>query len=165
MTNRRWRRAVLGILLATLVVALPVASEAKKKPSTKRVVEATVAGKHVKWSGRYLSFNYGASGLTIIGTKVRATKTIGVGCPILLDAVTYPVTFETNCSGQYAEHAGKRYWFNTGSGPPLQPSFQVTFDSFDGTVVAGHFSGTLPALIGATTPVDIEGTFRGPLNK
>lgn len=155
---------MIGVVLTALVVGLPMVSEAKKKPSAKRVVTATVNGKKVTWRGRLLSFNYGAGGLIIVGTKVRATKTIGVGCPILLSAYTYPVTFDTNCSGQYQEHAGKRYWFNTGHGPPTEPSFQVTFDSFDGTVVAGHFSGTLPPLIGATMPVTVEGTFQGPLN-
>ena len=71
------------------------------------------------------------------------------------------MTFDTYCSGQYAEHAGKRYWFNTGQ---TADPFSVTFDSFDGTVVEGHFSGTLPPLVGATTPAIVEDSFRGALN-
>jgi hypothetical protein len=40
----------------------------------------------------------------------------------------------------------------------------VTFDSFDGTVIRGSFSGTLPPLTGATSAITLEGTFSGPLN-
>lgn len=149
-----------AVALATLTLGAPPPSQAKGK---KRIVTATVNGKHVKWSGRLLLFNYGESGLIIVGTKPGAKKTIGIGCPILLDMQTYPVTFDSNCSGQYAEDRQKRYWFNTGV-TSLQGPFSVTFDSFDGTVIQGHFSGTLPALVGATSPVTIDGTFRGALN-
>lgn len=161
MTSRRSFWAVSALVAAALMVGLPGVSEAKG--SKKRVVTVTVAGKHVQWAGRYLSFTQGDSGFIIVGTKVRATKTIGLGCAVLLSAQTYPVTFDTICSAQYAENSGKRYWFNTGG--PTSPPLQVTFDSFDGNVVQGHFSATLPALIGATDPVTIEGTFRGPLNR
>jgi hypothetical protein len=155
--THRWKYVLAAVALATVMAGLPVASEAKGKG----IVTATVNGKHVRWRGRLLSFTQSDSGLIIIGTKFRAAKTIGIGCPILLSAYTYPTTFDTYCSGQYAEHGGKRYWFNTGlSADP----FQVTFDSFDGTVVEGHFSGTLPPLVGATSPVTLEGSFRGVVN-
>jgi len=158
VTNLRWKYVLAVIALTTLTVGVPVASEAK---GGKRIVTATVNGKRVKWSGRLLSFTQGDSGLIIVGTKARASKTIGIGCPILLGASTYPLTLDTYCSGQYAERAGKRYWFNPGvSGEP----FSVTVESFDGTVVAGRFSGTLPPLVGATTPVTLEGSFRGAVN-
>ena len=158
--SRKWKYVLAAFAFATLTAGAPVASQAKGK---KRVVTATVNGKHVKWSGRLLSFNYGESGLIIIGTTPGAKKTVGIGCPVLLDMQTYPVTFDSNCSGQYAENRQKRYWFNTGV-TSIQGPFQVTFDSFDGTVIQGSFSGTLPALIGATSPVTIDGTFSGPLN-
>ena len=160
MMGRKERSVVSALVMAMMVVGVPAVCGAKT--SKKRVVAATVAGKHVKWSGRYLSFTQNESGFIIVGTKVRAAKTIGIGCPVLLSAQTYPVTIDTYCSGQYAEHSGKRYWFNTGG--PTSPPFQVTFDSFDGTIVEGHFSGTLPPLTGATTPVTVDGTFRGALN-
>lgn len=161
MTNRRLACGVSALLATVVMVGLPAVSEAKA--SKKRVVAATVGSKHVKWGGRYLSFTQNESGFIIIGTKVRATKTIGLGCAVSLSAQTYPVTFDTICSAQYAENSSKRYWFNTGG--PTSPPLQVTFDSFDGNVVQGHFSATLPALIGATDPVTIEGSFRGPLNR
>lgn len=37
-------------------------------------------------AGRYLSFTQSDSGFIIVGTKARATRTIGVGCPVLLNA-------------------------------------------------------------------------------
>lgn len=161
MMARMWKNVAAGVVLATVVASLPSASEAKKA-GKRRTVSATIEGKHVKWGGRLLSFTQNDSGFSIIGTKAGATKTIGVGCPVILSAQTYPVTVDTYCSGQYAEHGGKRYWFNTG-GPTSAP-FQVTFDAFDGTVVEGRFSGSLTPVVGATSAVTVEGSFRGALN-
>ena len=102
MTDRRSKGLVVGL---ALVMALLGAGPAPAARRPKGTIAADVSGKHVGWRGRLVSFNYSGSGLIVVATKAYATKTIGFGCPILLEGQTYPVTM-TVCSGQYAQGRG-----------------------------------------------------------
>ena len=159
--DRCTKRLVAGVALVAFVFGLPGVTLARKP---KRIVSATIAGERVKWKGRLvLIHDTTGSGLTVIATKIFATKTIGVGCGILLAGQTFPLT-TTACSLSYTmrKHRQFQSWLN----PGLDPSnpVQVTVESFDGTVVQGTFSGTLePTTIGAGPTLSVQGTFRGPL--
>src|SRR5689334_21922367 len=111
-TTRRFAaRALAALGLIALFLAMPPTTLAKRQ---KRTVSATVGGKHVGWKGRFVIIHETAwSGLTVIATKAFATKTIGVGCGILLAGQTFPL--ETNaCSLNYQTRKGRHIqgWLN-----------------------------------------------------
>ena len=159
VTNLRRTWISLGLVLVALGGCFQTATALAAKKRPVRTVTATVNGKHIRWRGRLVLFNYDtAIGLRVIGTKILATKTIGVGCPILFSAYTYPFTM-TVCDATFQTRRGRHssFWTNLNT-------MQVTFNSFDGTNVTGTFSGTLDPLAGTTEgSLAIEGTFSGPL--
>jgi hypothetical protein len=159
-TNRRCKRAVAGAALAILAITLPATTEAK----TPHAVSATVSGKRVKWKGRLVRVTDSTSGFILVATKLYATKTIGVGCGILLAGQTFPLTMTMGCNMNYAVHKhGGEIWLNTGLDP--NNPMTVTFASFDGTVVQGTFSGVLTsATLGGST-LSIQGSFDAALTQ
>jgi len=155
VTNRGGRRIVAGLALAILVAGLPVKAAARGR------IVASINGVNTRWRGRLVIFTYSASGLIAVATKPYARKTIGLGCPVLLDGQTFPMTL-TDCNALYSKGIGAR------SKQWIAPSgFQVTFDSFDGTVVEGSFSGSIPAASfhGDGTTLAVRGTFRAPIRR
>jgi hypothetical protein len=155
----RCKKRVARVALVAFVLGLPGLALAKKQ---KRTVSATIAGKHITWKGRLVLIHDTTEGFfTVIATKNFATKTIGVGCGLLL--VAGQTVTPTGCSLNYMVRKGRhsQSWLNTG----LDPSnpVQVTV-SFDGTIVQGSFSGSLqPTTFGAGPALGVQGTFRGPL--
>jgi hypothetical protein len=157
VTNRRWKVITAGAALAALLVGGPIGTAwAGKKPT----VSATIDGKHVRWRGRLVILTYGLdSGLNVIATKVRARKTIGVGCGVLLAGQQLPVTLD-NCSGLYQTGGiNAAEWFTPNT-------MQVTITAFDGVTIQGSFSGALAALPGhGTGTINVQGTFGGKLKQ
>ncbi len=156
MTNRVGRRIVVGLALAILVASLPVKAAARGR------IVASINGVNTRWRGRLVIFTYSSSvGLAGVATKPYARKTISFDCPVLLDGQTFPMTL-TDCTALYAQGIGARskQWIQTSG-------FQVTFDSFNGTIVQGSFSGSLPAapFHGDGTTLTVEGTFRAPIRR
>jgi hypothetical protein len=151
------KRVMVGVAVVAVLLGVPGATLAKRQ---KRTVSATVGGKRVNWKGRLVIIrDTGAAGLTVIATKRFATKTIGVGCGIIL---TGPVT-TTACSLNYMVRQHRQFvgWFNPGL-DPMDP-VTVTITSFDGTSIQGSFSGTLqPTTPAAGSPLMVQGTFGGP---
>jgi len=149
---------MVGVAVVAVLLGVPGATLAKRQ---KRTVSATVAGKRVNWKGRLVIMHDTASaGLTIIATKRGASKTIGIGCGIIL---TGPMT-TTECSLNYMVRQRRQFvtWFNPGL-DPMDP-VTVTITSFDGTTVQGSFSGTVqPTTPAAGSPLTLQGTFGGPL--
>jgi hypothetical protein len=83
------RRSVAAVALVALVFGVPGATLAKKKPQ-KRTVSATVGGKHITWTGRFVVMQN--NGIPMIAaTKIGATKTIGLGCPALTPGTSGPL--------------------------------------------------------------------------
>jgi hypothetical protein len=161
-TNRHGTYILVAVTLATLGLGLAGTTEAK----TPHIVTATIDGKHVKWKGRLVRLTDSQSGFFILAaSKLNGSKTIGVGCGILLAGQTFPLTMTTGCSLNYQarKHGASQIWLN----PGLDPSnpVTVTFQSFDGTVVQATFSGVLmsPTLGGST--LSLQGSMDAALTQ
>jgi hypothetical protein len=137
-----------------LVFGVPGAALAKKKPQ-KRTVSATVGGKHVTWTGRFVQIHDDGGILTVIATKSFGTKTIGLGCALTPTPL--------GCNMNYTVRKGRRYqgWINPGGDPTNL--VVVTIDSFDGSVIQGSFSCTMQSTTFGGPALAVQGTFRGPL--
>jgi len=152
----------IGIVFAALMVSGPAATEAKTK---KRIVSAAINGQTVKWKGRLVIFREESGhGFVAVATKIRATKTIGFGCATLLEGQAFPLDGMA-CNANYAvrKRGVTTTWLNTGL--DATNPFHVTFQSSDGTVVQGTFSGTLPPATGGAAPLSVQGSFQGPLTR
>jgi len=161
MKLSRWILA--SVAAATLVAGAP--HDALAKP--KRVINATVNGKRLKPTPRtvFLGAEGGTIGFLAQAQKIAihgTTKTLLVSCAVVLAGRTYPFT-STDCLTSYSESKGLRHpvlkvWTDIVTG-----ATQVTFDSYDGTNIAGSFHGVAPA--GPTNaglpPVTVDGTFHG----
>jgi hypothetical protein len=158
--NRRAFRIVIAAVLAVLVAG--PSSDALAKKKAKLQMRATINGKTIK-----LKKNSSATGggdtvavFVIAQTKPKPLlRTLGVACgQFPPPAVPGPGSF---CTTSYQEmkisrNPVIRAWTD------LVGETQVTFDSYDGQNVSGHFVADLTSLSG-DPPVHIEGEFSGPI--
>jgi hypothetical protein len=157
MTTRSTRSIVIAAILAATVAGMPADAAAKKNR-----LRATVNGKTIKFS-YHPSITAGGDTVAffVIGqTRPRPRgifRTLGVACgDFPPPAVPGPSMF---CTGNYQETnvrnpAASRFW------TALVGGVQVNFDSYDGTNIAGTFSGTLTSVTG-DPPITVDGLFRG----
>jgi hypothetical protein len=151
------KRIAMAVVFAVLVAGIPIEAAAKK---AKGVVTATVNGKRIKFT-RYVQISGGGSTIAFMvlaqGRKGAILRTIGVACGVFPPvSVPGPGDF---CTSNYQEqrigrHPTAKAW------TAQVGTIQVTFDSYDGTQIAGHFSGTLGSISG-DPPVTIDAQFRG----
>lgn len=153
---------VLVLAVAAALVVGPAAEAVAKKP--KRIISATIDGKRLKPTKRtvYLSAGGGTIGFLASAQKIRirgTTKTLMVSCAVLLAGRTFPFT-STDCLVTYGETKGvsQKFWSHV----VIDGSTSVTFDSYDGTNIAGSFQSVVPPGPGnSAPPVSVVGTFRG----
>jgi len=158
--NRRALRLVVAAVLAVLVAG--PSSDALAKKKNKGQVRVTVNGKTVKLK-KNLSITGGGDTVAfflIAQTKPRPRlRTLGIGCgQFPPPAVPGPGSF---CTTSYQETKISRNpvikaWIDQVG------QTQVTFDSYDGQQISGHFVADVTSLAG-DPPVHIEGEFSGPI--
>ena len=148
-----------------MIIALsvgPLVTPAAARP-VKNTITATLNGKPVKWKGHFVVTSFGGAG--VIGTKRAGgiQRTLGVACAALLTGSTFPLTPDpAGCTANYTEmrfgrHSSARSWLAVND-------VQVTYTSFDGTVVTGTFSATLAPVSGTTEPLTVQGQFRSKVS-
>ena len=155
--------------VTVILAAMPI--DAAAKPSQK-VVTATIAGKRFRPTRRLvqLTANGGTIGFSALGQKLArpggTIKTLYVACAVLLTGRTFPFT-STDCLTNYSEtkvsrHPSMKIWSDIVIGQTA-----VTFDSYDGTQIAGSFHAVVPA--GPSNPglptITVDGAFHGPFQQ
>lgn len=158
--NRPTLRIVIAAVLAVAVAGPSSEALAKKKPKVQ--MRATINGKTVKLKK---NSSITGGGGTIAFFVIAQTKpkpllrTLGVACgQFPPPAVPGPGSF---CTTSYQEmKIGRnvviRAWLDQVG------ETQVTFDSYDGQNVSGHFVADVSSISG-DPPVHIEGEFSGPI--
>jgi hypothetical protein len=159
-TNGYGSYILVAVTLATLALGPARTTEAK----TPHLVTATVNGKRIKWKGHFVQLTDSQSGFfSLAASKVNGSKTIGVGCGILLAGQTFPLTLTTGCSMTYQarKHGASQIWLN----PGLDASnpVTVTFQSFDGTIVQATFNGVLMSGTFGGSTLSIQGSIDAAL--
>jgi len=151
--NRPGRCVVVAVTALALVAVVSVETALAKKNK----VIATVNGKRYKFKGIRVLASYSGSGTIIVSQKLgRTLRTFGFGCPIYPPTETFPVNLPAEfCNANYTEVKG-----GTNYKSWLALTANVTYDSFDGTRIAGSFSVVLDGVSpNGLPPATIEGTF------
>jgi hypothetical protein len=161
LSTKRSRKWILALAALTVLAAgMPDPAQAKAK----RKIKATIDGKKLKPTKRtvYLSAGGGTIGFLAQAQRISirgTTKTLMVSCAVYFPGQGYPFT-STDCLTTYSETKGvsTRFWMDL-----VSPTTSVTFDSYDGTNIAGSFHATVPG--GPSNPdlppVVVDGTFSG----
>jgi hypothetical protein len=145
--------------MAAVLLAGAVAPALAKKPK----IVFSIDGKGYKYKGRYVVASTSGVGTIVIGTKParpgKILRTLGFGCAYLLPNETFPLVADPQaCNANFTEQkiGGS---FET-KGWLAVSGVAVTFESFDGTWLAGTMSGVLDPLTGTDAPVTVEATFK-----
>lgn len=163
MRHARW--LVVPLIVVALAAQAPVANARKPKAT----LSAVVNGHRVRF-GRKLISSSGdaASGVIAFGGAQKPHRlgqtlhSLAVGCAIALSANAFPAD-GMFCTMSYAEVKFSRH-LTTKSWAAVD-GVTVTVTSFDGTRVAGTFSGTLQPGAGTDGPATLtDGKFDLPLN-
>ena len=154
--NRPWTTATL--LGAALVLTIGVHDAAARRKGER--VTATVNGKHIKWGAKKVHVTPIAGAVNFVAVPTRPhlhqlIRGLAFSCIIDLTASTFPVTVVSPqiCTIGYTQlRYGLNQHFEMWGATSFDNSVEVTFDSFDGRRVTGHFRGTLAAEIPTTNP-------------
>jgi hypothetical protein len=148
----------VAVALAALVAGAPTDAVAKRK---KNVTTAVINGKRIKFT-RYIYISGGGGTVAfqvLAQTPIRrgVFRTLGVACGQWPPAsVPGPGAY---CTANYTET-------KIGRQPTIKGwlaqvgEAQVTFDSYDGSLIAGRFHVVMQGLTGEP-PITVDGLFRG----
>jgi len=154
--NRPWTVAML--LGAALVLTIGVHDAAARRKGER--VTATVNGKHIKWGAKKIGILPTPGAVSFVAVVKhphlhQLIRGLSFSCIVDLSTSTFPVTpvFPQLCvlgyvQGRFDLHQNYEMWGSTS----VDNSVEVTFDSFDGRRLTGHFRGTLAAEIPTTNP-------------
>jgi hypothetical protein len=146
-----WILAATIALVATLPPSDAIAGKGDK-------VSARVNGRNLRYHAKKICDGFTPGAVSFVAAPRRyhlgqTVRTIAVACPLDLTTTSFPVT-PPFCSIGYTEIRVKvpptaKEWGGSSE------AVQVTFTSFDGTHVAGTFSGTLQPEAGATSTASV----------
>ncbi len=166
MRHVRW--IVVPLIVIALAAHAPDAAARKRKP--KESISAVVNGRRVKFARKLITTDGNATvgDITLTGAQVprrlgRTYHSLSLGCAVALSGGVFPAD-GMFCVMSYVQIKFARPLV-THSWAGAADGVQVTVTSFDGTRIAGTFSGTLEPDSATDGPATVtDGTFDVLLN-